>query len=247
MMPGRSLGGRNHGKTAQGMLGDSWKERLLSFATVTATAALIWIWASSQTRQSADANCRLHFVPSAADTQSVGPEEPISVRIQFSGSKSEVEDAVNAVNGRVFDIVVGSAGVPSTPGGHEVSLAELIAAMPAIEETGVRVQSVQPSIANVAIETVVRREARILVRTASGGPARAAVAEPAVVSIWVPEPLLPRLPEPIVVEAIVGDGFMASPPGSTTDVPVALPADTAALIGRARMDPVRVRVRRSEQ
>jgi hypothetical protein len=238
MTVARAHGGRNHAKPHE-----SWRERLLSFATVTATAALIWIWASSQTRQSAEANCRIHFVPSAADTQSVGPEEPISVRIQFNGSKSEVEDAVNAVNGRVFDIVVGTAGIPGTPGGHEVSLAELIAAMPAIEEIGVRVQSVQPSIANVAIETVIRREARVLVRTAGGTAVLTAVADPQVVSIWIPEPLLPRLVEPVTVEAIVGEGFLASPVGAVTEVPVALPADVAAVVGRARIDPVRVRVR----
>jgi hypothetical protein len=219
---------------------ESWREKLLSFATVTATALLIWIWASGQTRQSAEANCRIHFLPASADAQSVGPEEPVSVRVQFSGSKSSVEDAVNAVNGRVFDIVVGTAGVPNTPGGHEVSLAELIAAMPAIEETGVLVRSVQPSIANVAIESVVRHEARVLVRTASGAIIESAVVEPETVSIWVPQPLVARMTDPCTVDAIVPS---APAPGVTVEVPVTLPADVATTLGRARIEPNRVRVR----
>jgi hypothetical protein len=219
---------------------ESWREKLLSFATVTATALLIWIWASGQTRQSAEANCSIHFLPASADAQSVGPEEPVSVRVQFSGSKSSVEDAVNAVNGRVFDIVVGTAGVPNTPGGHEVSLAELIAAMPAIEETGVLVRSVQPSIANVAIESVVRHEARVLVRTASGAIIENAVVEPETVSIWVPQPLVARMTDPCTVDAIVPS---APAPGVTVEVPVTLPADVATTLGRARIEPNRVRVR----
>jgi hypothetical protein len=160
--------------------------------------------------------------------------------VQFSGSKSSVEDAVNAVNGRVFDIVVGTAGVPNTPGGHEVSLAELIAAMPAIEETGVLVRSVQPSIANVAIESVVRHEARVLVRTASGAIIENAVVEPETVSIWVPQPLVARMTDPCTVDAIVPS---APAPGVTVEVPVTLPADVATTLGRARIEPNRVRVR----
>ena len=82
-----------------------------------------------------------------------------------------------------------------------------------------------------------------LVRTAGGTAVLTAVADPQVVSIWIPEPLLPRLVEPVTVEAIVGEGFLASPVGAVTEVPVALPAEMAAVVGRARIDPVRVRVR----
>jgi hypothetical protein len=236
MMTGQRQQGSRHANHHP----DSWRERLLSLATVTATALLIWIWASGQTRQSAEANCRIHFLPAASDSQSVGPEDPISVRVQFSGSKSAVEDAVNAVNGRVFDIVVGTTGVPNTPGGHEVSLAEVIAAMPLIEESGVLVRSVQPSIANVAIEAVVRSQARVLVRTASGAVIDNAVVEPATVSIWVPEPLVARMSDPCTVDAIVPT---APAPGVTVEVPVTLPAELATTLGRARMEPTRVRVR----
>jgi hypothetical protein len=219
---------------------ESWRERLLSLATVTATALLIWIWASGQTRQSAEANCRIHFVPQSADTQSVGPEEPVSVRVQFSGSKSAVEDAVNAVNGRVFDIVIGTSGVPNTPGGHEVALAELIGSMPAIEETGALVRSVQPSFTNLAIESVLRHEVRVVVRTASGAIIDNAVVDPDMVSIWVPEPLIARMTSPCTVDAVVPS---APAPGVTVEVPVTLPADLSTTLGRARIEPTRVRVR----
>ena len=136
---------------------ESWRERLLSVATVTATTALIWIWASSQTRQTAEANCRIHFVAASSDTQRVGPEEPISVRIQFTGSKPAVDAAINAVNGRVFDIPVGTQGVPGTPGGHEVSLGELIAQMPVVDSSGAHVRSVQPASVSIAIDARAKR------------------------------------------------------------------------------------------
>lgn len=137
---------------------DGWRERLLSFATITAIAALIWNWASTQTRQVGEANCRIHFVAADADAQSVGPPEPVSVRIQFTGSKPAVDAAVNAVNGRVFDIPVGSPGVPSTRGGHEISLADVISQMSLVDSSGAHVRSVQPSTASIAIESRTQRE-----------------------------------------------------------------------------------------
>jgi hypothetical protein len=112
--------------------------------------------------------------------------------------------------------------------------------MPAIEETGVLVRSVQPSIANVAIESVVRHEARVLVRTASGAIIENAVVEPETVSIWVPQPLVARMTDPCTVDAIVPS---APAPGVTVEVPVTLPADVATTLGRARIEPNRVRVR----
>lgn len=131
---------------------ERWRERILSYATITAIAALIWNWASTQTRQEGDANCRVHFVASTADDHTVGPSEPISIRIQFTGSKPAVDAAINAVNGRVFDIPVGTNGVPGSPGGHEVSLAELIEQMPVVDSSGARVRSVQPASVSIAID-----------------------------------------------------------------------------------------------
>lgn len=137
--------------------GERWRERLLSLATITAIAALIWNWASTQTRQVGEANCRVHFVASTSDGHTVGPSEPISVRIQFTGSKPAVDAAINAVNGRVFDIPVGTQGVPGTPGGHEVSLGELIAQMPVVDSSGAHVRSVQPASVSIAIDARAKR------------------------------------------------------------------------------------------
>ena len=131
---------------------DGWRERLLSFATITAIAALVWNWASTQTRQTAEANCRIHFLPASAETQSVGPADPVSVRVQFSGSKAAVDAAVNAVNGRVFDVTVGTLGVPAESGGHEVQLGELLAQMPVVDESGAHVRWVLPASASIAID-----------------------------------------------------------------------------------------------
>jgi len=217
---------------------ETWRERLLSLATVTATTALIWIWASSQTRQTAEANCRIHFIAASAGTERVGPEEPISVRIQFSGSNSAVEAAVNAVNGRVFDIPVGTLGLPSAPGGHEVALDRLIGAMPAIEETGATVRSVQPPIANLAIEAMARLEARLVVRPAQSGALTRIRYEPETVTVWCPAALVPRLPQALVIESAAPHTALRE-----VELPVALPADVAAIVGRARIEPATVRVR----
>lgn len=131
---------------------EGWRERLLSFATITAIAALVWNWASTQTRQTGEANCRIHFLPASAEAQSVGPADPITVRVQFSGSKAAVDAAVNAVNGRVFDVAVGTLGVPAEPGGHEIQLGDLLAQMPVVDESGAHVRWVLPASASIAID-----------------------------------------------------------------------------------------------
>jgi len=227
--------------TAHAHRSDSWRDRLLSFATVTATTVLIWIWASSQTRQTAEANCRIHFIPATADTQRVGPEEPISVRIQFSGSSTAVESAVNAVNGRVFDIPVGTLGTPSVSGGHEVTLDSVIAAMQPIEESGATVRSVQPATANLAIEAIVRREATVVVRAAQSGALTRVRHEPQTVSIWLPAGLDGKLPESLVVEA-----FAPHTSQRELEITLRLPPDIEAVVGRARIEPSTVRVRAAE-
>jgi len=220
---------------------ESWRERLLSLATVTATTALIWIWASGQTRQTAEANCRIHFIAASTDTQRVGPEEPISVRIQFSGSSSAVEAAVNAVNGRVFDLPVGTLGIPADAGGHEVALAEVIAAMSAIEESGASVRSVQPPIANLAVESIMRREARLVVRPAQSGALTRVRCDTATVAVWLPSALADKLPEALVAEAAAPHTSMAE-----IDVSVQLPPEVAAIVGRVRIEPATVRLRAGE-
>ena len=123
---------------------ETWRERLLGYATVTATAALVWFWAANQTKQTSEVSFRLHFVPGSIENQFVGPDEPLMVRVQFSGSSSAVESAVEAVNGRTIDVAVGTCGIPSESGGHDVVLADVIARIAAVADAGASVRSVQP-------------------------------------------------------------------------------------------------------
>jgi len=52
---------------------ETWRDRLVSYAAVTAIATLVWLWASNQTRHVAEANMRLLIVPESPETQAVGP------------------------------------------------------------------------------------------------------------------------------------------------------------------------------
>lgn len=132
---------------------ESWRETLMSYAAITAIAALVWIWASNQTRQVAEANLRLVFVSSSPEAQTVGPTEPIAVRVQFTGSKTAVDHAVDAVAGRTLSVTVGTCGVPNSIGGHELSLADVIEQIPVVESTGATVRSTQPSFTTIAIDS----------------------------------------------------------------------------------------------
>ncbi len=131
---------------------ETWRDRLVSYAAVTAIATLVWLWASNQTRHVAEANMRLLIVPESPDTQAVGPSEAISVRVQFTGSKAAVDHAVDAVSGKTLSVAVGTCGVPSAVGGHELTLADVIEQIPAVESTGAGVRSTQPSFATIAID-----------------------------------------------------------------------------------------------
>jgi hypothetical protein len=131
----------------------TWRERLLNYAAVTVIAALVWSWASSETRQVGEAEMKLLFTPSSPQSQSVGPTEPVSVRVNFIGSKAAVDHAVDAVRGRTLTVTVGTCGIPNSIGGHEVALAKVVGAMSVVESTGARVRSTQPAFATITIDS----------------------------------------------------------------------------------------------
>ncbi len=224
---------------------ESWRERLLGYATVTATAALIWVWASGQTRQSIDVSFAVHFVPGSSANQFVGPDQPLEVRVEFSGSKSAVDRAVDALNGRTIDIPVGTCGVPNESGGHDVVLRDVIARLPLISETGASVRTVQPASAAIAIEAAVRREAAVTAHFGNARTAGETVIDPKSVEVSIPAALAEKLPSALVVEATLTAEVLARlEPGRRhqLDAPLALPAELAATIGRARIEPARARV-----
>lgn len=130
---------------------DSWRDRFVSYAAVTAIAALVWIWASNQTRQTAEANLRLLIVPEPSSMQTVWPTGPISVRVQFTGSKIAVDQAVGAVDGNTLAVTLGTCGVPDTNGGHRITLSDVVELIPAVESTGASVRWTQPPFATFTI------------------------------------------------------------------------------------------------
>ena len=224
---------------------ETWRERLLGYATVTATAALVWFWAANQTKQTSEVSFRLHFVPGSIENQFVGPDEPLMVRVQFSGSSSAVESAVEAVNGRTIDVAVGTCGIPSESGGHDVALADVIARIAAVADAGASVRSVQPPSTAVAVETAVRREATVTARFANARTAGQTTIEPAMVQVVVPATLAERLPASLVVDAMLTTEMLAHlEPGRRhqVEVPLSLPAELATIIGRARIDPSKARI-----
>jgi hypothetical protein len=132
---------------------ETWRDRLVSYAAVTAIATLVWLWASNQTRHVAEANMRLLIVPESPETQAVGPPEPLAVRVQFTGSKVAVDHAVDAVNGKTLSVKTGTCGIPNSVGGYELTLADVIEQIPAVESTGASVRSTQPSFTTIAIDS----------------------------------------------------------------------------------------------
>jgi hypothetical protein len=224
---------------------ENWRDRLLGYATVTATSALIWFWASNQTRHSADVNCRVHFIPGSVENQLVGPEEPVSVRVQLLGSKVAVDRAVSALNGRTLDIAVGTLGVPSDTGGHDVALADVLAQMPLIAESGATVRAVQPTSATVAIEALTRRDASIAPRFGAARTSGETAIDPSKATVLVPSVIADKLPSTLVVEAAPSAEMLALlEPGRRhqVEVPLVLPPEVAALVGRARIDPPTARI-----
>ena len=224
---------------------ETWRERLLTIATVTATTALVWVWASSQTRQSADVTCEIHFVPATPESQIVEPTEPITLRIQFTGSKIAVDRAIDAMNGRTIDVPVGTAGVPNESGAHKVMLADMLAQLPVVSESGAAVHSVQPSSAGLAVETLVTREARVTARFGNARAGGEVAIEPSTVRVMIPSQQLAGIPDQLVVDAIVpADTLAQLEPGRRHQVEalLTLPPDVAAIAGRARITPAKARV-----
>lgn len=222
-----------------------WQERLLTFVTVTAITALVWIWATNQTRQTTDVTCMLHFVPASSERQIVLPAESIPIRIQFAGSRSEIERAVEACNGRTLDLAVGTAGVPGEPGVHEVVLADALALFGAIEKSGASVRAVQPAFASVEVRALVARDATVRPRFGSARLSGDAIVQPATVQLLLPADAADALPTTAAVDAVVPPeilGDLEAGRRHQLDLALTLPPDLAGLAGRVRIDPPRARI-----
>lgn len=131
-----------------------WRKRLVDLVTVTAIAAIVWLWAASQTAQT-----RVIAFDAVIDSGdparfTVTPDETLRLSIEVRGSRQAVLAATESLSGRTLRLLTGADGVPSSPGTHDIVLKDVLGISPAVAPLGVDVASVTPSVVRITIERV---------------------------------------------------------------------------------------------
>lgn len=222
---------------------ESRRERITNLVTVTLVTILIWIWAAGETREEITSFADLRFSGQTRDSVRISPEELPSVSFQVRGPRREV-DAVAARFRDVVDIPIGTLGVPSTPGEHEVDLLSLGQSFLDKDEISVTVLAADPPTARITIESLERRQIPVVVVLPDGVQTTNAVdVVPAEVELLLPATLadLPGL----VATARVDDADVADLPSGRRhelDVSLVLPDRIIDQSNAIRMTPRKARV-----
>ena len=108
------------------------RERITNLVTVTLVTVLIWIWAAGETREEITSFSDLRFTGQTRDSVRISPEELTSVSFQVRGPRREV-DAVASRFREALEVPIGTLGVPSAPGEHEI---DLLGARPGVPRRG---------------------------------------------------------------------------------------------------------------
>lgn len=203
---------------------------LKTLATVTLVAALVWLWAESESLRSTQVAPRLEISSEFAAANS-GPSSSVGspgfleakldglesgqvVRISLRGSTAGI-DAIQRIVPGVLKLTIGSPGVPSTPGEHLLNLREVLAEQYPFRRSGVSIESVEPPQARVRIAQLVVVKLPVMVDVTAGEFDEPPTASPREVSVLVPEGLtlrdsyaaVAKLEESTLAEAREGERF----------------------------------------
>ncbi|NCF40549.1 MAG: hypothetical protein GWP75_10580 [Planctomycetia bacterium] len=219
------------------------RERITNLVTVTLVTVLIWIWAAGETREEITSFSDLRFTGQTKDSVRISPEELTSVSFQVRGPRREV-DAVASRFREALEVPIGTLGVPSAPGEHEIDLLALGQAFLDADEIAVTVLAADPQTARITIESLERRRVPVVVDLPDGVQTTNAVdVVPAEVELLLPTTLadLPGLS----VTALVDDADVADlAPGRRHELEVVLvlPERIDGQSDAIRMTPRKARV-----
>ncbi|MCP4496130.1 MAG: hypothetical protein GY825_05050 [Phycisphaeraceae bacterium] len=219
------------------------RERITNLVTVTLVTVLIWIWAAGETREEITSFTDLRFSGQTRDSVRISPEELPSVSFLIRGPRREV-DAIAARFRDAVEIPIGTLGVPSTPGEHEIDLVTLGQSFIDANEIPVTVLAADPQTVRISIESLQRRRIPVVVELPDGVQTTDAVdVAPGEVELLLPASLadLPGLS----VTARIADADVADLPSGRRhelEVSLVLPDRLTGQSDAIRMTPRKARV-----
>ena len=219
------------------------RERITNLVTVTLVTVLIWIWAAGETREEITSFADLRFSGQTRDSVRISPEELPSVSFLVRGPRREV-DAIAVRFRDAVEISIGTLGVPSTPGEHEIDLVTLGQSFIDANEIPVTVLAADPQTVRISIESLQRRRIPVVVELPDGVQTTDAVdVAPGEVELLLPASLadLPGLS----VTARVADADVADLPSGRRhelEVSLVLPDRLTGQSDAIRMTPRKARV-----
>jgi len=220
--------------------------RWRSWVAVTLVSIVVWLFAESQSLQTAEQLITLRFESETDDrvVRVVSEGWTGAVRVQLEGPASVVQQAPGEF-AQGLTIALGAPGVPDAAGEQVVDLRNALRNHSTIGEAGLRVVDVEPPTARLEIEQIGTIEGAPVAATLEGvetaGPARV---EPFEASVRGPQEILDRLralPGGVRVEAVLPAGAERNLPEGqqiTREALLRLPEPLAGSRG-VRVEPAR--------
>ena len=130
------------------------RRKLVDLVTVTAIAAIVWLWAAGQTVQTRVISFDATIDSGDPTRIAVTPNEPLHLSVEIKGSRQAVLSATQSLSGRTIRLLTGADGVPSTPGNHDLVLKDVLSVSPSVAPLGVDITTVTPAVVEIEIERV---------------------------------------------------------------------------------------------
>lgn len=173
-----------------------WRSQLPTYLIVTVVAALIWLWAAGETRETGERTFRIQFTTQFPADHIIIPEE-MTITAEIEGSRSALRSALAMGSPIVLTL---DAGL----GDHAVDLVRLLNDHPDLRDARVSVSSTDPPSQDVTIDKLVSATVRVedpdLGRLQIDG---AVGIDPPQVTVHLPERLQRRLGADLTVKPLV--------------------------------------------
>ncbi len=178
-------------------MGDRWKTLLL----VTLVAGMIWVFAEGESLRTQRVSLRIAFAPGEGQAQLVRPSDTWTGQVIV-----EIEGATSAI-GRFEELarepITLRAGQNFSPDGGEIDLRTVLRAYPGFRRSGIAFVNADPSSVRVWVDDLERFELPVRVEVARGEVSGSPRADPARVTLLIPESARSRYSREAVVTALV--------------------------------------------
>ena len=217
------------------------RERIGNVVTISLVTVLIWIWAAGETREDITSFTDLRLVGQTKGSVQIEPAEMTSISFQMRGARRAI-DAMAARFREPIEIQIGTMGIPTEPGAHEIDLLSVGQLLAEKEDLPVTFLSADPKVASIVIKSLANRTMTIQVVLPDGVRTAGAVnVSPSEATITLPASLA-DLPD-LSINATVSDEDLADlTPGRLQEIEatLSLPSSLAEHAGEVTITPRKV-------